>query len=115
MPKFIHIKKHNPESMMKFKTELMKLDIYNNLNKDDFADPNENYNLPEEMITDSSNVPSALNSLERPATDGLVNYDIPKTASYPVSRSRSSPVPGVVAYFRHGYATVQDQGVVTAV
>ena len=67
--KFIHIKKHTPGSMMTFKTELMKLDIYNNLNKDDFADPNENYNLPEEMITDSSNVPSALNSLERPATD----------------------------------------------
>ena len=40
LPKCIHIKKHNPESMMKFKTELMKLDIYNNLNKDVFADPN---------------------------------------------------------------------------
>ena len=26
----------------------------------------------------------------------------------PVSRSRSSPVPEVVAYFRHGYATVQE-------
>ena len=28
--------------------------------------------------------------------------------SVPVSRSRSSPVPEVVAYFRHGYATVQE-------
>ena len=55
MPKFIHIKIHNPESMMKFKTELMKLDIYNNLNKDVFADPNENYNLLEEIITDTMN------------------------------------------------------------
>ena len=55
VPKFIHIKKHNPESMMKFKTELMKLDIYNNLNKDVFADPNENYNLLEEIITDTMN------------------------------------------------------------
>ena len=26
----------------------------------------------------------------------------------PVSRARSHPVPGVVAYFRHGYATVQE-------
>ena len=40
VPKFIHIKKNNPESMMTFKTELMKFDIYNNLNKDVFADPN---------------------------------------------------------------------------
>ena len=55
MPKFIHIKKHNPESMMKFKTELIKLDIYNNLNKDVFADPNENYNLLEEIIIDTMN------------------------------------------------------------
>ena len=42
---------------MKFKTELMKLDIYNNLNKDVFADPNENYNLLEEIITDTMNKP----------------------------------------------------------
>ena len=26
----------------------------------------------------------------------------------PVSRARSSPVPGVVAYFRHGYGAVQE-------
>ena len=26
----------------------------------------------------------------------------------PVSRARSSPVPGVVAYFRHGYSAVQE-------
>ena len=55
LPKFKISKKHNPESMMKFKTELMKLDIYNNLNKDVFADPNENYNLLEEIITDTMN------------------------------------------------------------
>ena len=41
--------------MMKFKTELMKLDIYNNLNNDFFADPNENDNLLEEIITDTMN------------------------------------------------------------
>ena len=33
----------------------MKIDIYNNLNKDIFADPNENYNLLEEIITDTMN------------------------------------------------------------
>ena len=55
VPKFIHIKKHNPESIMKLKTELMKLDIYNNLNKDVFADPNKSNNLVEEIITDTMN------------------------------------------------------------
>ena len=67
MPKFIHIKKHNPESMMKFKTELMKLDIYNNLNKDVFADPNENYNLLEEIITDTMNksIPTVIKKLNK--------------------------------------------------
>ena len=29
--------------------------VYNNLNKDVFADPNENYNLLEEIITDTMN------------------------------------------------------------
>ena len=28
---------------------------------------------------------------------------------YPVSRARSSPVPRVLAYFRHGYAAVQEK------
>ena len=67
VPKFIHIKKHNPESMMKFKTELMKLDIYNNLNKDVFADPNENYNLLEEIITDTMNksIPTVIKKLNK--------------------------------------------------
>ena len=67
MPKFIHIKQHNPESMMKFKPELMKLDIYNNLNKDVFADPNENYNLLEEIITDTMNksIPRVIQKLNK--------------------------------------------------
>ena len=35
---------------------------------------------------------------------GLVmDWDKPE----PVSRAKSSPVPGVVAYFRHGYAAGQ--------
>ena len=53
--------------MMKFKTELMKLDIYNNLNKDVFADPNENYNLLEEIITDTMNksIPTVIQKLNK--------------------------------------------------
>ena len=30
------------------------------------------------------------------------------TSKQPVSRARSSPVPGVVDYFRHGYGAVQE-------
>ena len=57
MPKFIsnRTKKHNPEYMMKLKTELMKLDSYNNVYKDVFAEPNENYNLIEDVITNTMN------------------------------------------------------------
>ena len=53
--------------MIKFKTELMKLDIYNNLNKDVFADPNENYNLLEEIITDTMNksIPTVIQKLNK--------------------------------------------------
>ena len=53
--------------MMKFKPELMKLDIYNNLNKDVFADPNENYNLLEEIITDTMNksIPRVIQKLNK--------------------------------------------------
>ena len=40
---------------MKWKTELMKLYIYNNLIKDVFADPNENDNLLEDIATDTMN------------------------------------------------------------
>ena len=67
MPKFIHIKKHNPESMMKCKTELMKLYIYNNLNKDVFADHNENYNLLKEITTDTMNksIPTVIQKLNK--------------------------------------------------
>ena len=53
--------------MMKLKTELMKIDIYNNLNKDIFADPNENYNLLEEIITDTMNksIPTVIQKLNK--------------------------------------------------
>ena len=34
--------------------------------------------------------------------------DVATTCCSPVSRARSHPVPEVVAYFRHGYATVQE-------
>ena len=45
----------------------MKLDIYNNLNKDVFADPNENYNLLEEIITDTMNksIPTVIKKLNK--------------------------------------------------
>ena len=53
--------------MMKLKTELMKIDIYNTLNKDLFADPNENYNLLEEIITDTMNksMPTVIQKLNK--------------------------------------------------
>ena len=52
---------------MKLKTELIKLDIYNNLNKDVFADPNENYNRLEEIITDTMNksIPTVIQKLHK--------------------------------------------------
>ena len=62
--------------MMKFKTELMKLDIYNNLNKDVFADPNENYNLLEEIITDTMNksIPTVIQTLTNISTKNALDY-----------------------------------------
>ena len=39
----------------------------------------------------------------------VVNVDLEMgLTSVAVSRARSSPVPGVVAYFRHGYGAVQE-------
>ena len=35
-------------------------------------------------------------------------HDRRGSAVVPLSRARSSPVPGVVAYFRHGYGAVQE-------
>ena len=54
-PRVYISKKNNPEFVMKLKTELMTLYIYNNLNNDVFADPNDHYNLLEEIITDTMN------------------------------------------------------------
>ena len=45
----------------------MKIYIYNNLNKDICADPNENYNLLEEIITDTMNksIPTVIQKLNK--------------------------------------------------
>ena len=60
----------------------MTLDIYNNLNKDVFADPNENYNLIEEIITDTMNksIPTVIQKLNNHqhkktpwVTQGIIN------------------------------------------
>ena len=45
----------------------MILYIYNNLNKDVFVDPNENYNLLEEIITDTMNksIPTVIQKINK--------------------------------------------------
>ena len=55
MPGFIEFKQLSPESIKTFKTELTNSDIYDNLNKDVYADPNDNYKLLEEIITNATN------------------------------------------------------------
>ena len=50
IPTFIQIK-HNPDSLNKFKMDTINSNIYDKLNKDNSADPNENYYLLEEIVT----------------------------------------------------------------
>ena len=50
-------------------------------------------------------VPSCFRTLVVVVVRSLPSF--PFRIGKPVSRARSSPVPGVVAYFRHGYAAVQ--------
>ncbi len=54
----------------------MKIYIYNNLNKDICADPNENYNLLEEIITDTMNksTPTVIQKLNKHKHKNTVDY-----------------------------------------
>ncbi len=67
--------------MMKLKTELMKLDSYNNVYKDVFAEPNENYNLIEDVITNTMNksIPTVMqNRITKNTLDYWRHYKVNK-------------------------------------
>lgn len=50
VPKFITITQKSPDSLNKFRLELINSNIYDKLNKNIDGNPNENYNILEEII-----------------------------------------------------------------
>ena len=50
VPKFITITLKSPDSLNKFRLELINSNIYDKLNKNIDGNPNENYNILEEII-----------------------------------------------------------------
>ena len=50
VPKFITITQKSPDSLNKYRLELINSNIYDKLNKNIDGNPNENYNILEEII-----------------------------------------------------------------
>ena len=48
--KYVKLNPQNSNSLINFKTEIQKANIYNTLNKDEGYDPNENYGIMQEII-----------------------------------------------------------------